>query len=56
MSKFYLILVIVCWAGIMTSCQEHQSPEFKPEYEQPNIQIKIEKPVRVKLRYNRGLA
>ena len=58
MGKFILILGIVAWAGTMNSCHEYYSPpEFKPEYEQPNTQIKVDKPVKVRLRsYNRGTA
>ena len=42
----------------MNSCQEWQpAPEFIPEYEAPKPQLEIKPlPVKVRLRYNRGLA
>ena len=57
MRNFLLIIIVALGAGYLNSCQDyHPPPEFKPEYEEPKPRLQTEQPVKVRLRYNRGLA
>ncbi len=56
MRSFLLIIILVFWAGSMTSCQGYK-PMPEPEYEEAQPPIQKELPTKVRLRNNnRGLA